>query len=90
MWFWVVRRHVAESVEWFDRVLAADGGSPQARAAALIHGGFVTTMIQYEDLDGCLAQVREGLSLFRTAGRRARVKYSPDLRNRDTVVAEGP
>ena len=64
MWFWIVRRHVAESVEWFDRVLAADGGSPQARAATLIHGGFITSMIQYEDLDGCLAQVREGLSLF--------------------------
>ena len=64
MWFWIIRRHVAEAVEWFDRVLAAEGGSPQARAAALIHGGFITTMIQYEDLDGCLAQVREGLSLF--------------------------
>ena len=64
MWFWIIRRHVTEAVRWFDRVLAADGDSPQARASALIHGGFIGTMIQYEDLDRCLAQIREGLSLF--------------------------
>ena len=64
MWFWIIRRHGAEAAEWYDRVLAADGGSPQARASALIHGGFIQTMIQYEDLEGCLARVREGLSLF--------------------------
>ena len=59
-----MRRHVAKAGEWFDRVLAAGGDSPQARASALIHGGFIQTMIQYEDLEGCLAQIREGLSLF--------------------------
>ena len=64
MWFWIVRRHVAEAVEWFDRVLAAHGESPKARASALIHGGIIQTMVQYEDLEGCLARVREGLSLF--------------------------
>ena len=64
MWFWIIRRHVAEAGEWYDRVLSANKGSPQARASALIHGGFITTMIQYDDLDGCLARVREGLSLF--------------------------
>ena len=64
MWFWIVRRHVAEAAEWYDRVLAAEGGSPQARASALIHGGFIQTMLQYEDLEGCLAWVREGLSLL--------------------------
>ena len=64
MWFWIVRRHVAEAVEWFDGVLAADGGSPQSRASALIQGGFITTMVQYDDLEGCMARVREGLSLF--------------------------
>ncbi len=64
MWFWIIRRHVAEAMEWYDRVLAADGGSLQSRASALIHGGFIQTMVQYEDLEGCLARVREGLSLF--------------------------
>ena len=63
-WFWIVRRHVVEAVEWFDQVLAAGGDSPQARASALIHGGFIQTMVQYEDLEGCLVRIREGLSLF--------------------------
>ena len=63
-WFWIIRRHVAEATECFDRVLATDGNSPQARASALIHGGFMGTMVQYEDLEGCLARIREGLSLF--------------------------
>ena len=63
-WFWIVRRHVAEAVGWFDRALAVRGGSPQARASALIHGGFISTMVQYDDLEECLARIREGLSLF--------------------------
>ena len=63
-WFWIIRRHVIEAVEWFDRVLAADGDSPKARASALVHSGFITTMIQYEDLEGCLARIREGSALF--------------------------
>ena len=64
MWFLIVRRHVAEAVDWYNRVLAADGGSPQSRASALIQGGFITTMVQYDDLEGCMARVRQGLSLF--------------------------
>ena len=28
--FWIVRRHVAEGVEWFDRVLALEGGPSKA------------------------------------------------------------
>ena len=63
-WFWIIRRHAAEAVEWFDRVLATEGGSPGARASALIHGGFISTMVHHDDLEGCLAWIREGLSLF--------------------------
>ena len=40
MWFWLVRRHVTEAVELFDRVLAADLASSGARASALIQSGF--------------------------------------------------
>ena len=25
-WFWIVRRHIGEAAEWFDRVLAGEGG----------------------------------------------------------------
>ena len=63
-WFWIVRRHSAEAGEWFDRVLAVEGGSPKARASALVQGGFMRTMVQQDDLEGCLAWIREGSALF--------------------------
>ena len=63
-WFWIIRRHVAESVGWFDRVLTVEGGSPKARASALVQAGFITTMIRLDDLEGCLKQIREGSALF--------------------------
>ena len=63
-WFWIVRRHVAEAVGWFDRVLAVEGGSQNARASALVHAGFIGSVVRQDDLEGCLAQIREGLSLF--------------------------
>ena len=61
-WFWIIRRHVAEAVEWYDRVLAADGGSTQARALALAHAGFVSSMVS--DLEECLARIREAQGQF--------------------------
>ena len=63
-WFWIIRRHVTESVEWFDRALAADGGSAQARALALVHSGFISTMVRQDALEGCLARVREAEEQF--------------------------
>ena len=61
-WFWIVRRHVAEAVEWYDRVLAAGGGSTKARASALAHAGFVSSMVS--DLEECLARIREAQAQF--------------------------
>ena len=55
---------MAESVEWFDRVLAADGGSPQARASALVQAGFVNAMVRQDDLEGCLAQFHQAEAQF--------------------------
>ncbi len=63
-WFWIVRRHVAESVEWFDRVLALEAGSSKAKAFALLHAGFISTMVRLDDLEGCRAQVREARAQF--------------------------
>ena len=63
-WFWIVRRHVAEGVGWFDRVLSADGDSPNARASALVHAGFIGSVVRQDDLEGCLAQIREDAKLF--------------------------
>ncbi len=45
-WFWLVRRHVAEAEEWFDRALAVEGGSPEARASGLVLGGFVRSVVR--------------------------------------------
>ena len=64
LWFWIVRRHVADGVAWFDRVLAIDGPSSTARAYALIHGGFISAMVRLDDLEGCQAQIREGRTHF--------------------------
>ena len=63
-WFWIVRRHVTEAGGWFDRVLAIEGGSPKARASALVQGGFVQSVVKLDDLEGCLARIREGSALF--------------------------
>ena len=63
-WFWLVRRHVAEAVVWFDRVLSAKEADPQARASVLIQGGFIRAVVRLDDLEGCRARIREGLALF--------------------------
>ena len=63
-WFWIIRRHVAESAEWFGRVLEEDRGSTNARASALVNGGFISTMVRQDNLEGCLARVREGQAQF--------------------------
>ncbi len=73
-WFWIIRRHVAESAEWFDRVLDLGGGSTNARAAALVQGGFISTMVRQDDLEGCLARVREGQAQFVELGDEQGVK----------------
>ena len=63
-WFWIIRRYVAEAVTWFDRVLAIEGGSPKARASALVQAGFIGAMVRLDDLEWCLEQIREGSALF--------------------------
>ena len=63
-WFWIIRRHVAEAARWVDRALAVEGGSPRARASALILGGFVQSVVRPDDLEGCLALIRGGSALF--------------------------
>ncbi|MEE8159872.1 MAG: adenylate/guanylate cyclase domain-containing protein, partial [Dehalococcoidia bacterium] len=67
-WFWIVRRHVTEASEWFDRVLAAQGGSHQARASALVQAGFVNSMVRQDDLEGCLALIHEAQAQFVALG----------------------
>jgi hypothetical protein len=51
-------------MDWFDRVLAAGGGSSSARASALVQSGFTGSVVRHDDLEGCLAQILEGLSLL--------------------------
>jgi len=63
-WFWIVRRHVNEGTEWFDRVLAIEGGPSSPRAYALLQSGFISTMVRQDDLEGCRAQVHEARSMF--------------------------
>ena len=65
---------MAEAGEWFDRALAADGGSQKARAAALVQSGFIRTMVRLDDLEGCLAQIREGQAQFVELGDEQGVK----------------
>jgi non-specific serine/threonine protein kinase len=64
MWFWVIRRHVAEAMEWYDRVLGADDTPTQARTWALAQAGFIRPMVRLDDLDGCLALLREAQERF--------------------------
>ena len=73
-WFWLVRRHMAEAMAWFDRVLAARGGSSSARASALVQSGFTGSVERHDDLEGCLAQIREGLARFVDLGDEQGVK----------------
>ena len=73
-WFWIVRRHIGEAAEWFDRVLAGEGGSPKARGSALVQGGFISTMVRQGDLEGCLALIREAQALFVELGDEQGVK----------------
>ena len=75
-WFWLVRRHTAEAVEWFDRVLAADGGSAESRASALVQAGFVRSVVRQDDLDGCLARIRDGQARFVELGNEQGVKMA--------------
>ena len=63
-WFWIVRRHVAEGTEWFDRVLAVKEGLSTARASALLQAGFISTMVRVDDLEACRAQIREARAQF--------------------------
>ena len=74
MWFWLIRRHVAEAVEWFDRVLATGGDSKMSRASALLQAGFISTMIRQNDLEGCRAQIREAQAQFVELGDEGGVK----------------
>ena len=61
-WFWIIRRHVTEAAEWYNRVLAADRGSSKVRASALSNAGFVSSLMN--DLDECLARIREAQAQF--------------------------
>lgn len=63
-WFWILHRHVAQSSEWFARTLAIEGGPSTARAAALVQSGFIGSMMRQDDLDGCLAEIRQGSAIF--------------------------
>ncbi|MCI0830783.1 MAG: tetratricopeptide repeat protein, partial [Chloroflexi bacterium] len=63
-WFWIVHRHVNEGTNWFDRVLAVEGGLSTARAYALLQSGFISTMVRQNDLEGCRAQVHEARAQF--------------------------
>ena len=64
MWFWIIRRHVTEAVDWYDRVLAADGGPTKARAYAMVQAGFLSSMVRQDDLEGCLELIREAQAQF--------------------------
>ena len=63
-WFWIVHRHVNEGTSWFDRVLAVEGGISTAKAYALLHGGFISTMTRQDDIEGCRAQIQEARAQF--------------------------
>ena len=68
LWFWIIRRHVTEGVAWYDRVLATDGGPTKARASALAHAGFMSSMVRQDDLEGCLELIREAQDQFADLG----------------------
>ena len=82
-WFWIGRRHVDEGAGWFDRVLAMEGGASIARASALLHGGFLSTMVRMDDLEGCRNQIREAREQFVALGEDAGVKTAE---NYDAVM----
>ena len=67
-WFWIIRRHVVEAAEWYDRVLAAGGGSSKARASALAQSGFIGSWVREDDIEGSFARIREALALFMALG----------------------
>ena len=67
-WFWLVRRHMAEAMDWFDRVLAIDGGSSSARASALVQSGFTGSVVRHDDFEGCLVKIHDGLARFTDLG----------------------
>ena len=82
-WFWIVRRHVAEGTEWFDRVLAVEGPPSTARAYALLQAGFVSTMVRLDNLEGCRAQIREARAQFVELGDGQGVQTAD---NYDSVI----
>jgi hypothetical protein len=59
MWFWVIRRHVAEAADGYERVLAADATPTNARAWTLLQAGWMRPMIHLDDLEGCLTMLRD-------------------------------
>ena len=73
-WFWSIRRHVAEAGEWFDRVLAAEGDSTEARASALVQAGFINSFGRDHDLDACRAKIGEAQARFADLGDEQGVK----------------
>ena len=82
-WFWIVRRHVAEGTEWFDRVLAVKGPPSTARAYALLQAGVISTMVRLDDLEGCRAQIREARAQFVELGDGQGVQMAD---NYDSVI----
>jgi non-specific serine/threonine protein kinase len=69
-WFWIVHRHVNEGTNWFDRVLAIEGSISTAKAYALLHGGFISTMVRQDDIEGCQAQIHEARAQFVELGNQ--------------------
>ncbi|MBC8281191.1 MAG: hypothetical protein H8E48_10430 [Chloroflexi bacterium] len=67
-WFWLIRRHSTEAMDWFERALAMEGGSSGSRAWLLIQSGFVGSVIYHDELDRCLAAIIEGRDQFANLG----------------------
>ena len=74
LWFWIIRRHVAEAADWYDRVLATNGGSIQARASALVQAGFITSWAREDGMEGSLARIREAQAQFVELGDEQGIK----------------
>ena len=75
-WFWIIRRHAAEAVEWYDRVLAADdvSGPTKARASALTQAGFIGSWVREDDVERSLARIGEAQALFVELGDEQGIK----------------
>jgi predicted ATPase/class 3 adenylate cyclase len=75
-WFWLIRRNTAEAVEWFERVLAMDGGSVSVRATALVQAGFIGSVVRHDNLAWCLERIREGMAQLTDLGDEQGVKIA--------------